>query len=330
MTASWCWIRGDRFEDMNSRQRAGVSLTALLLLAVTSAVEVRWWFQARESARRALAALGQAKAERQGLSRMSPAPNERDEEAIGNDLERARAAADGIRVALAGPRESVDPDGRASAKPIDVYFEIAAFVETLRARATQAGVAVKPDERFGFASHAHEGPTLDRVAAVRRQCAEAEFLLETLIEARPRAVLGVQRERPSAPARRVGRFQSVGSDQSSGAEPPDNDGVAEDFFALDPKLSVRRSGLVDSDAFRLAFTGQTRSLRVLLNEFASSPWPVVVRCVEVQRVPPERGSAVPPAAGAEVPRPLVASNLSRFAVVVEVIRFPVAATTPTS
>ena len=76
-------------------------------------------------------------------------------------------------------------------------------------------------------------------------------------------------------------------------------------------------GRVESEAFRLEFTGQTAVLRAFLNSLAALPRPVIVRRVEVEPLTAESGASTAPVAGAPVP--LVAQNLSKFAVVVECV-----------
>jgi hypothetical protein len=183
------------------------------------------------------------------------------------------------------------------AKPIDAFFELAGFIEQLRTRAGQAQVVLKPDERFGFATHTNEGPAAEQIAAVHRQRLATQYLVETLLEARPLALLAMRRERPVAGAR-------------------DSRDRAEDFFELERPLSLRLPGQVETGAFRLEFTGQTAALRNFLNSLASYRQPVVVRSVEVEplaAIP----TAGPVAAGAPVP--LVRQSLSKFAVTVEFV-----------
>jgi hypothetical protein len=182
-------------------------------------------------------------------------------------------------------------------------------------------VATKPDERFGFATHAHEGPEAGLVPAVFRQRVVLQYIVEALIEARPQSLLAVQRERPLTAAQRMERNQPA----SPGAPPPGAPGArggqAEDFLEFNPALSVRMRGQVDSDAFRLAFTGQTAALRTFLNTLAAFKLPVIVRSVEVEPLAtdaaPVGPGATSPPAGAPVP--LVAQNSSRFAVTVEYV-----------
>lgn len=294
-------------------------VVVLLGLGVLSATEGWLWSRYYQESRRALAALAETKRERDRLAAQSPALSEANEQAIVQDLANTRKTLAALHSALAGR------EGRAielpPAKSIDLFFDLASFVEKSRALAVRAQVATEPDERFGFASHAHEGPEAELVAAVFRQRVVVQYLVEALLEARPRSLLSVQRERPLTAARRAERNESLPAGAGPTNAPVADGGQAEDFFEFNPTLSLRVPGEVDTEAFRLEFTGQTPALRTFLNTLAAFQLPVIVRSVEVEPlvadVPVDNPVAASPDPGAPVP--LVTQNLSRFAVVVEYV-----------
>lgn len=304
-------------EGFRQNSRFGV----LLLLSV-AALGLEGWFWARHrgQARRALVALERKVRERDGLVRQSPALSVENEQAIARDLAGTRKVLAALRAALQ------DGEGGTPAAPpgqaVDLFFDLAAFVEKMRVLAARARVALKPDERFGFAAHAHEGPGTGLVPAVFRQRVAAQRVLEALIEARPHSLLAVQRERPPAAAQRSGRNPAPAS-----AEAAATGGRSDDFFDFDPALAARVPGQVDSDAFRLEFTGRTSALREFLNTLAGGRPPVIIRSVEVEPLADETPGNEP-AAATGAPMPLVAQNHSRFAVVVEAIRLVDAAGEP--
>lgn len=299
------------------------AVLGLLLLAISAG---GWfWWDAAAQAKKARAALAQKTQERDWLARQSPALSVENADALAADVAALEKNLTELRTALAGKDDTVAATP-VPAKAIDVFFDIAAFVERTRALAARAQVVIKPDERFGFASHANEGPEADLIPAVFRQRLLAQLLIESLIESRPRALLSVQRERPLSAAARAARNQPVDPSGTAGAASTAtasaSGGQAADFFELEPTLSVRVPGRVESDAFRVEFTGQTPSLRALLNSLATARVPVVVRSVTVE---PLRNEALPPIGDAEEkpaansPVPLVTQNFSKFAVVVEFI-----------
>lgn len=153
-------------------------------------------------------------------------------------------------------------------KPLDGFIAIAGTVETLRRLATAQEVSIAPGEFFGFATYAHQGPKESDLSAVHQQTGLTRLLGEKLLAARPGSLVAVRRERPSPDGR------------------PGPDEVAADFFQLDSRLDLRLPGLIDGRAIRFEFTGPTTVLRTFLQSLAESPEPLLVRCVEVESLPP--------------------------------------------
>ncbi len=307
-------------------------LSAVLLLMVAGVGTEIWLLQkARLDAQRAQSALEQKKQERDWLARQSPAPSVENQQAIEGELAAAQKTVAELRAALKGR----DADWLATpvpAKSIDAYFDIAAFVEKMRAQAARSRVAVKPDERFGFATHSNEGPEPDLLPAVFRQRIVMQRLLDDLLAARPRALLSVQREHPLTAAQRTARQSppaATGENQNTTpTQPPAprKGDVPADFFEPDARLSLRQPGVMGTEAFRLEFTGQTPALRAFLNSLAIFKVPLIVRSVTVESLsvetPISEATDTPePAASAVTPAPvpLVAQNLSKFTVVVEYV-----------
>lgn len=300
--------------------------SVLFLCGITLAAEGWLWREARQQAARALAGLERKKQERDWLARQTPGLSAANEQAIVQDLTQAAKVLAGLRAALQG-RGTKTPPGAPPAKPIDAYFDIAAFVETTRTLAARAQVMLKPDERFGFAAHANEGPATELVPAVYRQRLVAQFLVEALLESHPRALLSVQRERPLTAAQRVQRNQPGPTGMPAGTSPASAGRLAADYFEFDAGSSLRLPGRIESEAFRLEFTGQTPALRAFLNSLASGPMPAIVRRVEVERLTAEASATASLPSGAPVP--LVSQNLSKFAVVVECVELLAAPETST-
>ena len=65
-----------------------------------------------------------------------------------------------------------------------------------------------------------------------------------------------------------------------------------DYFVIDPRVSARVKGYVDTTAFRFVFTSQTAALRNFLNRLASFELPVLVREVEVDAATAEESVMV--------------------------------------
>lgn len=287
------------------------------LSAVAAAGEGWMIYTTWQRTKRAESTLRQRKDERDWLARQSPALSAANAEAIVADVAAAEKKLAELRRTLAGRPRWLSA---APKRTTDAYFALASFAEKMRALAVRQQVELRPDERFGFASYANVGPEPDLLAAVHRQRVVIEHLVEALLEARPRALLAVQREHPLTEAQRAARRQPLTPDSTAAAPVvPRAGGEAKDFFEPDPQLRLRVPGLVETEAFRLEFTGQTQTLRAFLNELAAFKLPLVVRSVEVTALAPE---TAPLERKVGEPVPLVAQNFSKFAVVVEFVELP--------
>ena len=192
---------------------------------------------------------------------------------------------------------------------------------------------------------------MDRIASVFHQRQIAQFLVESLFEAKPRALLAVQRE--AALSKKEKDDRDATALAAAKGEPPPPEVVSPapvegpDFFAIDPRASARVPGYLDATAFKLVFIGQTAALRTFLNKLASFELPVLVREVEVEpttvaensptasaaddSTEPEapansvvltakpKAKAPPPAAKPSGAAPIVAKPWSKFTVIVEYI-----------
>ncbi len=280
------------------------------------------WLVQREHKRAglALAELERKRDESDRLVRQSVCLNDEDEKAINLDLRDAETVLGDLKTHR---RESVDRLNTTSEpeSSVDAYIDITAFVEKTRELAERAGIVIRPEERFGFGTYTSEGPAAELIAGVFRQRTVLQYLVEKLIESHPRTVLMIQREPP--------RILRPGTSQSIRAAAPRADGQSRrggqpgDIFEIEKRLSLRMAGLLDTEAFRLEFTGQTRSIRSFLNSLIDEDVPVtiVVRSVEIGLPPaPTRSPDSHSMASARTPVP---ESLTRFVVVVEYVE-PVA------
>jgi len=128
-----------------------------------------------------------------------------------------------------------------------------------------AAIAVPNDFAFGFEQYLDEATMLDDpklIPVLDKQRQILGYLLNKLYEAEPESIVSVQRE----------VLENKAEADSSGKG-----------FTINPAISARVPGAVDTLAFGLSFTGYTDSLRKLLNELAKFDLPIVVRSIEVKR-----------------------------------------------
>lgn len=269
---------------------------AVLLLIGLTVLPAEAWLVRREHQRSlsALAALEQKIQERDWLMRQVPAPNSRNEKAIAAAVEEAKGRLGQWHEATCRDWGANEP---APDKPVEGYFGLTHFGQRMRERAVRAQVATKPGEYFGFADFAHEGPPVGQLQTVHRQVLIMEYLLEELLEAGPQALQSVKRTSP---------LNSPEGIQSGGGA---------DYFSLPPGISVGVPGLLETDGFRLEFTGTTAVLRQFLNTLAQSHRTVIVRTVEAETM------ALPPPARTPArveTGPLIRAESSKFVVTMEV------------
>lgn len=336
--------------------------SALTLTAVLAMLEVWFIYERFTASRQAAVRLEQRRAGLREMADLTPPPKREVAAAIEADLARAQHALSAMQLELKGRGPAAERlrTAKVPAARTDAYFDLATFVERMREVARKQEVDVRPEAvRFGFAAYANEGPEADRIDAVFRQRLVAQYLIESVFEARPRALLQVKREPALTQKEREERDAAVAAvlagtpvDAAAAAVPE-----GPDYFAIDPRVSARAPGYVNTTAFRIVFSGQTASLRSFLNRLAGFELPVLVREVEVEPatadetapiVPiDENASADPtssapsvvlsaaPAAAKPVPKapavrataaaPIVAKPISKFTVTVEYIELVVPA-----
>lgn len=225
--------------------------------------------------------------------------------------------------------------------PTNALFEIQFFVEEYRDRAV-AGTGMEAEdlanEFFGFGAYSQAGPPESLLPTVHKQRVIVGHILDRLFEARPEALISVQRpgeaggERAAPEPRGGARGQGQPASGAGG-------------FSLNPQLSAAIPDVVSTSAYQVVFTGRSSNLRTFLNELADFEMPLIVRSVQVAPAgeDPARGGGQQEATGRrqrrpapQVPEsseegttteparvdeniPLVADNLSRFTVAMEFI-----------
>jgi hypothetical protein len=209
------------------------------------------------------------------LEKQVPSPTEENLEMVRTDLQKTVLALQGMLKSLnVDGSNTLDLFRNPPLSRTDAYFDIATFVERNTELADTFGVEIEPEERFSFGAYANEGPEKDFIIPIYKQRKVADHILEALFIAKPRQILGVKREdwgivdlgngMPEFRPKTVDRGRSNG-----------------DIFVINPEVTARMDGVVDTIAFQISFVGQTSSLRIFMNLMANSDLPLVVRSVEV-------------------------------------------------
>ena len=246
-------------------------------------------------------------------------------EANVNNLRETRAMVE--RVLTGTQTIQSDP----SVDNVRFISSLQSYLSTFRRIVADENIVVPENFAFGFSRYAREAATPAQTAVpkldMQRQI--LSFLINRLIEAEPFEIVAIQREQVED----SGQVARAGGGRQAAA-------TGGDIFTIDPGLSARVSGAIDTLAFRVTFVGFTSSLRSFLNELALYEQPVVVRNVEVARFEPTQrrrtgggggGGATDDfarlfgiaegAGGQETTTqvPVVDENMSRFTVTVEFI-----------
>lgn len=313
------------------------TLVAICVIAI--GVEAWFVLSLRTQERVLEQQLNQKITEIEHLQRQRPGPTQENLRRVRDDFaQHAEVLATMLRsLRVTGADDLPYFDGE-PADRTKAYFDIVVFVEAMRKAAAEADVLVRPDERFGFAAYTNEGPEPDLVRPVYRQRRIIEYLLGALLPARPRTLVSVQREDPRTIVRTDPAAGAApgparpASPVAGGAIPVD---AVSDLFVIDPQVSARTPGYVETMAFRITFTGHTGSLRGFMNALAVPEIPLVVRSVEVEPLRDDAARATTritgrPADGAAQPvdHAIVADNESRFIVTVELFEVKIRAPDP--
>jgi hypothetical protein len=279
--------------------------TSLLLIGAVTSGQAWLIFSQRAETKRIIGEVEQKQQVLQRFAYSSPFSSRENAAAVEADRIHAQETLAGIRKALQASSELVEQIEKAKvpATSTDAFFDLASFVENMRASAAKAEVIVPPGSWFGFTTYSSTGPSGDQIPLVFRQRQYVEYLLGALFSAKPREIRAVERSRPLSAAQKAAIQAAI--DQGNAA-PTTSEGTssesAADFFVIDPRTSASNQGFVDTAPFRLTFSGTTEVLRNFLNELAQFKLPVVVRSVEVEPLDKSQISAPPsPAAPAASP-----------------------------
>lgn len=274
----------------------GLTLCGLVLLA-----ELAFIYERFEASRDAAKRLEQRKGELAAIEQIAPPPTREVATVIEADLAKAQKSLAAMHAELTGKGPAAEKirSAKVPAARTDSFFDLATFMEKMRETAEKHGVEVRAEAaRFGFSKYANEGPETDRIEPIYRQRQVAEYLLESLFEAKPRALFSVKRERTLTKAEREARAAAEAAGTPPEETPTDSDSESPDYFVIDPRVSARVKGYLDTMPFRFVFTGQTATLRNFLNRLAAFDLPVLVREVEVDVASIEESSPTPAAEAA--------------------------------
>lgn len=220
--------------------------------------------------------LNTAETQLNSLLQADPAPTEDNLAVAENNLDELQNAIEEIREELqSGSDLETSDDGVSVIAGIQQY--ISKFQEEVETHENEEGEAAPietPDNfAFGFEQYIDEATVPedpDKIALLDKQRQILRYLLTQLTMASPHSIDVVQREV---------------------TESRDGDREA---FSIDPAISARVPGAIETMAFSLTFNGYTDALREFLNRLARFELPIVVRSIEVTRPSGSETVTAPP------------------------------------
>lgn len=268
-------------------------------------------FWARSQRAAVVDELALLKVRAKGLSEAAVAPSEANVAEARADRARTVAIAADLLASLTEARTPLEPRSYGGAQ--ELYFEVAAFLERMRAEASQNGVALAVDEQFGFGAFVAArqiilpGPEDSAeskavMAGVDQELQALDLIVPALLGSGPTSLRAVERT----------PVNSVATD--------DDEALGADLFRVDPLLTAAQPGAIRTLGFRVVFTGRTHVLRDFLGQIAALPSSIVVRGVEVAPADDRRSTNRAPAgqnassssAPASNPTPAPASPFALF------------------
>ena len=127
-------------------------------------------------------------------------------------------------------------------------------------------IAITDDFAFGFEDYAQEATMPDSASAILlldKQRQILEYVINLVIASNPHSIDSVEREHIEA--------------DIDGKNQPKS-------YRIDPATSARVMGAINTLAFKITFSGYSRSLRNFLNALSSFDMPIVVRSLGVTRL----------------------------------------------
>lgn len=313
-----------------------VSLLVVLLLAFVAEIFVFFNLSARTAAARK-ATENSGKTLEHYLN-LSPAPTAENLELAEENVADLREEL-GRRIGKVRGQIQSSVGENTPASPSDLLFELQGFVDryTTRARsAREDGQAIRLPANFGFGFRdlldSGVPPSESLIPGLWKQKEIMQYLLDALYSSDPISISTIEREQfaeevvPEEAPRTVSGRRTTRTTVRTGPQ---------GIFTINPLISARVPGAIDTLAFRVQFTGYTSTLRRFLAQLAEFKLPIVVRSVEVnlsQEKPEQRqgddlggifGSPQKQPAVTEdnrSRRPVVVDNVSQFTVVVEFIQ----------
>lgn len=299
----------------------------VVLCLAAFAVGVYITYTASGNVKQAERELNSAETQLNSLLKSDPTPTEENLEAAERNFAELQASLAEIRENLqSGSTLDTSSDGVSVMAGIQQYiFKFQRRVANHKNEAVEPGEVAKietPENfAFGFDKYVNDTDIMedpDKVSLLDKQRQILSYLLTQLIASNPQSIDAVERE----------VLETTGNEKNQNA------------FSVDPAVSARVPGAIDTMAFSLTFSGYTDALRDFLNALADFDLPIVVRSIEVNRPSGSETVVAPPTGNenggifgffdeietaqkqkkkptVEDQKPVIEENISQFRVILE-------------
>ena len=266
-----------------------------------------------------------------------PSPTLENKKLAEQNVEQLRLTREAHERDLIGAGNITLTDPKDSNFEFTVQQNIRNYALKMRRSATEKGIQLDTDavKDFGFSNYVSQSKTSniwELAYTLDKQRAILEYLVGELLESKIHRLISVKRENLET------KFD------------PNLSIAGGDIFYLNPLVSARVEGAIETLAFQLEFAGHTECLRLYFNKLSQFELPVVVRDVKVRReelreeeeeeeeeaLPPQNDSPFPGSSPFPVPgsdgsppveqmvkkptqKPVVNQNVSTFLLVIEFV-----------
>ena len=258
---------------MSAIKKNPIFFTLIIVASVLSISGLYFAYDASEQLAEAQKNASETGSLLKSLQQFSPAPSIDNIQIAKRNVEELDYALREIRKDLQrGSKMSLSSDG------VSVMAGIQQFISESRQRAisherfnsvaqdtVSMPIVIAEDFAFGFEDYAQEATMPDSASAILlldKQRQILEYVINLVMAANPHSIDSVEREHVEA--------ATIGKNQSGS-------------YRIDPAVSARLPGAIDTVALKIIFSGYSRSLRHFLNALASFDLPVVVRSLAVTR-----------------------------------------------
>lgn len=312
---------------MDFAKRYPLLTTILAVCVIAFIVELVFLLKFSSNVNVANAQLKSSMSKADASAKQTPAPSQENLDAATKNVEELKAELADVDHTLQDTPLKID---NIPTKDFDLLSQITSYQDKLNELAKGKGVLLPTGDytsyTFGMSLYLGRGvtaPPADKFAAVFKQVKVLDYILGHLMEdaklpEQKMKIVSIQREDVTAVAGVNGATVA-----------PTEGGTTSDFFTIDPTITARVPGAINTLAFRIQFIAYSESLRILLDNLAKFELPLVVRSVNVEPASADKAlTGVTPrlsaaaTAEANARKPIISENFSQFTLVIEYIELP--------